>query len=84
MVWEPWGPHGNLSRRLDWTRQQFSICSVLGHFMTAGLSEDYGPNKLQNHYAILIQDQGRLVVIGWDLPGSVGTGQYLWRSVRIC
>ena len=52
--------------------------------MTAGLSEDYGPNKLQNHYSILIQALGRMVVIGWDLPGSVGTGQYLWRSVRIC
>jgi len=51
----PGGPTGKLPRRLGRTGRQFSLRPVLGHFRTAGLSEDHGPDKVRHYYAILIQ-----------------------------
>jgi len=51
----PGGPTGKLPRRLDRTGRQFSLRPVLGHFRTAGLSEDHGPDKVRYYYAILMR-----------------------------
>jgi len=61
-----------MPRRLKWRGRQFLLYPVLGHFRTACLSKDNGPDMVKHYYAILIHGhRGR-----WWTPDSLTSVRY--------